>query len=145
MALRQAGSFYADGIMSGGTWMIWTAIALGSGIGGVLRHAVAESVIRLGGGVPVGTLVVNVVGSMAIGGCMAASASLPGGWSPLARHTAMTGLLGGFTTFSTFSGQTLELLQQGHWLAAAANMMASVVLGVLGCSAGYAAATAALR
>ena len=145
MAARQAGSFYADGIMSGGTWMIWAAIALGSGIGGVLRHAVAEHVLRFGGSVPVGTLVVNVIGSMAIGGCMAASASLPGGWSPLARHTAMTGLLGGFTTFSTFSAQTLELLQQGHWQAAAANVLTSVVLGVLGCSAGYAAATAAFR
>ena len=42
--------------ISGGTWMIWTAIALGSAIGGVLRHAVAESVIRLGGSVPGGTL-----------------------------------------------------------------------------------------
>lgn len=145
MAARQAGSFYADGTMSGGTWMIWTAIAMGSAIGGILRHAVAESVIRLGGSVLAGTLAVNVIGSMAIGGCMAASASLPGGWSPLARHTAMTGLLGGFTTFSTFSAQTLELLQQGHWQAAAANVLTSFVLGVLGCSAGYAAATAALR
>jgi CrcB protein len=145
MAVRQGGSFDADGTMSGGTWIIWTAIALGSAIGGVLRHAVAEVVIRLGGSGPTGTLVVNVIGSMAIGGCMAASSSLPGGWSPLARHAAMTGLLGGFTTFSTFSAQSLELLQQGHWQAAAANVLTSVVLGVLGCSAGYAAAAAALR
>ena len=57
----------------------------------------------------------------------------------------MTGLLGGFTTFSTFSAQTLELLQPGHLQTAAANVLTSVGLGVLGCSAGYAAATAAFR
>jgi fluoride exporter len=132
--------------MTGGNWTIWLAVALGSAAGGVLRHAMTEGLTRLAGAsFPVGTLAVNVVGSLAIGVCVAVSASVPGGWNPLARHTAMTGLLGGFTTFSTFSAQTLGLLQQGLWLAAAANVTASVVLGVLACSAGYAAATAALR
>lgn len=115
-------------------------------MGGVLRHALTEGIARLAGGTfPVGTVAVNVTGALAIGACVALSASVPGGWSPLARHTAMTGLLGGFTTFSTFSAQTVGLLQQGHWLAAAANVTASVGLGVLACGAGYAAATGALR
>ena len=132
--------------MTGGTWTIWFAIALGSAVGGVLRHALTEGLARLAGGTfPVGTVAVNVTGSLAIGACVALSASVPGGWSPLARHTAMTGLLGGFTTFSAFSAQTVGLLQQGHWLAAAANVTSSVGLGVLACGAGYAAATAALR
>jgi len=57
----------------------------------------------------------------------------------------MTGLLGGFTTFSTFSVQTMTLLQQGHWTAAAANATSSVVLGVMACAAGYSAVAAILR
>jgi CrcB protein len=134
------------GIMIGGNWTIWTAIALGSAAGGLLRHAVTEGITGLvGGGFPWGTLAVNVTGSLAIGACFALSASAPGGWSPLARHAAMTGLLGGFTTFSTFSVQTLVLLQQGHWLAAAGNVSASVGVGVLACAAGYTATLAALR
>lgn len=125
---------------------MWIAVALGSAVGGLLRHAATEGITRFAGGTfPVGTVVVNVTGSLAIGVCVALSASVPGGWSPLARHTAMTGLLGGFTTFSAFSAQTVGLLQQGNWLAAAANVTASVVLGVLACGAGYAAAAAALR
>lgn len=142
-----AGTFvYAHGIMTGGTWTIWFAIALGSAVGGVLRHALTEGIARLAGGAfPAGTLAVNVAGSLAIGACVALSASVTGGWTPLARHTAMTGLLGGFTTFSAFSAQTVGLLQQGHVLAAAAYVTASVGLGVLACGAGYAAATAALR
>lgn len=132
--------------MTGATWTTWYAIGLGSAVGGVLRHAVTEGIERLAGGTfPGGTIAVNVIGSLAIGACVALSASAPGGWSPLARHTAMTGLLGGFTTFSAFSAQTVALLQQGHWLAAAANVTASVGLGVLACGAGYAAATAAIR
>ncbi len=132
--------------MTGGGWTLWIAIALGSAVGAVLRHVVTEGITRLaGGGFPWGTLAVNVTGSLAIGVCVALSALAPGGWSPLARHTAMTGLLGGFTTFSAFSVQTLMLLEQGQWLAAAGNAGASVVFGVLACGVGYTATLAALR
>ena len=132
--------------MTGGSWTIWIAIALGSAVGGVLRHAVTEGIIRLvGGAFPWGTLAVNVIGSLVIGVCVALSALAPGGWSPLARHAAMTGLLGGFTTFSSFSIQTLVLVQQGQWLAAAGNVVMSVGISILACAAGYTAALAAMR
>ena len=54
--------------MTGGSWTIWIAIALGSAVGGVLRHAGTEGIIRLGGGAfPWGPLAVNVIGSLVIG------------------------------------------------------------------------------
>ncbi|MEZ5294234.1 MAG: CrcB family protein [Vicinamibacterales bacterium] len=127
-----------------GDWKVWVAVWLGSGLGGLFRHALTETVTRLTeGGFPAGTLVVNVAGSAAIGAVAAAVAG--GGWSPVGRHAAMTGLLGGFTTFSTFSVQTMALLQQGRWNAALANMVLSVGLSLAGCWAGYAASQHLIR
>lgn len=96
--------------------------------------------MRLGGSsFPFGTLAVNVLGSMLIGGCAALSSPAgPASWTPTVRHATMTGLLGGFTTFSTFSVQTVALIQQGLWPAAVANVVLSVLLGLAACMAGYA-------
>lgn len=134
-------------IMNSSGWMLWLVIAGGSATGGVARHAATEAITRwAGGGFPWGTLTVNLTGSMAIGILAAlAAGAAPSTWSPLVRHATMTGFLGGFTTFSTFSVQTLALLQQGQWAAAIANAVVSVGLGVLACGAGYAVVTAALR
>jgi CrcB protein len=128
-------------------WTTLGVIAAGSAAGGVLRHLATEAITRIaGGGFPWGTLTVNVVGSLAIGVCVALSTGGgPGPWGPAARHATMTGLLGGFTTFSTFSVQTMALIQQGQWLAAGANALASVVVSVLACGLGYWAVSAALR
>ncbi len=132
--------------MAGSTSAAWVAIAVGSAAGGVLRHAVTEGVSRLAGaGFPWGTLSVNLLGSFVIGVCTALFAASPATWTPVVRHATMTGLLGGFTTFSTFSVQTMSLLQQGQWTAAGANALASVVLGVLGCAVGYSAMSALIR
>jgi fluoride exporter len=133
--------------MSGSGWMTWLVIAAGSAAGGIARQATTEAVTRLaGGGFPWGTLTVNLVGSLAIGILAAlAAATSPSAWTPVIRHATVTGFLGGFTTFSTFSVQTFALLQQGSWGAAAANAVMSVVVGVLACGAGYALTAAALR
>ena len=133
--------------MAGAEWGTWVAIATGSAVGGVLRQLLTEAITRLAGSsFPWGTLAVNVSGSAAMGACAALSmAAMPGTWSPVARHATMTGVLGGFTTFSTFSVQTMTLLHQGQWGAAGANALASVVLSVLFCGVGYAAASAAIR
>ena len=133
--------------MSDAGWSTWLVIALGSGLGGVLRQVMTEAVVRWAGvEFPLGTLTVNVVGSLAIGMCVALStAAGPATWTPIARHATMTGLLGGFTTFSTFSAQTLTLVQQGQWGAAAANALLSVALGVAACSAGYSLVASAWR
>jgi len=109
-------------------------------MGGVARHLLTEAVVRLAGpGFPLGTILVNVLGSLAIGVLTAlAGTAIPGAWPPVWRHAAITGVLGGFTTFSTFSVQTLVLLQQGQVVAAIANVALSVALGLAACWAGFA-------
>lgn len=126
---------------------VWVAIAVGSAVGGVARHALTEAVGRIAGtGWPWGTWVVNVTGSAAIGALTAmAAAGWPVAWSAAARQAAITGVLGGFTTFSAFSVQTLALLQQGQWLAAAAYAGTSVAVGVASCWLAFAAVLAAVR
>jgi CrcB protein len=121
---------------------VWMAIAAGSAVGGVLRHLVTEAVMRLTGpGFPWGTLAVNVSGSIAIGGVLAlVQLGIPGTWPAPARHAAMTGLLGGFTTFSAFSLQTTTLWLSGGSAAAVLNIGLSTGLCLVGCWAGYAAA-----
>jgi len=128
-------------------WIVWATIAAGSAFGGVARHLLTESVTRLAGvGFPWGTVVVNIAGSIAIGVIAAlANLGVPGTWAPVTRHATMTGLLGGFTTFSTFSMQTLALLQQGQLAAAAGNVLLSVLLSLAGCWAGYAGVVALAR
>jgi CrcB protein len=98
-------------------------IFLGSGLGGLARFALANLIaLRLGDTFPWGTLVINVSGSFIIG----FFATLTGpdgrflvGSNP--RHFVMTGVLGGFTTYSSFSLQTLTLAREGEWLRAGAN------------------------
>jgi CrcB protein len=125
----------------GGGVGVWAVIALGSAAGGVLRHLLTEAVTRLAGaGFPWGTILVNASGSLAMG-AMAALAvgtgTLP--WPPLLRHAAMTGVLGGFTTFSAFSLQTVILASQGQWAAAGLNVVLSVAVCLVCCWVGYSA------
>jgi fluoride exporter len=104
---------------------IYLWIALGSALGGVGRHAVSEALVaRLDPqGLPWWTILVNVTGSFAIG--YVAAVAPPG---PELRLFLMTGVLGGYTTFSAFSLQTLDLAQRGDWTGAALNVVASVAL-----------------
>ena len=100
---------------------VW--IALGSALGGVGRYWCAGVVARwLGEAFPWGTLVVNVSGAFVIGFVDALVAS--GGQTT--RQFIMAGLCGGYTTFSAFSLQTLDLAREGHWLRAGGNVAASV-------------------
>ena len=100
-------------------------IALGGALGSVAR-AVAGFLIPAGR-LPWGTIVVNVVGSLVIGGVIA---RLPQhGELHLRAHAFwVVGVCGGFTTFSTFSWQTVEQMQKGNWGVAAANVVLSVLL-----------------
>jgi CrcB protein len=127
--------------------VIWMAVAAGSAVGGLLRHLLTEFATRtVGGGFPLGTLAVNVLGSAAIGMSAAAIAhGWPSPWSPGVRHALVTGALGGFTTLSAFSMQTLALLQQGQVLPAAINVAASVGLGIAACWAGFSGLLALAR
>jgi CrcB protein len=130
-----------------GDLVVWLAIAAGSALGGVARHLVTEAAARSWGtALPWGTWLVNVSGSAAIGALTAmAAASWPAAWSVTTRHAALTGVLGGFTTFSTFSVQTMALLQQGQWMAALAYAALSLVVGVVSCWMAFAGVQALLR
>ena len=115
------------------------AIAAGGACGALLRWWVAEGVYALAGrGFPFGILVVNVVGSLAIGVVYVVFFERME-VAPEWRAAVVVGLLGAFTTFSTFSMDTLLLLQQGDHAKAGMNVVLSVVLCIAGCWVGMAA------
>ena len=87
--------------------------------------------------IALGTLAANWIGAYLIGVCMAVLEAWPA-LSPTWRLALITGFLGALTTFSSFSLQTLELLQQGAWIAAWGNVLGSVTLCLAATSAGWA-------
>lgn len=110
------------------------AVAVGSAAGGVARYGLSGVVARaFGETFPWGTLLVNVLGSLLIG--FVATVTGQDGRllaSPATRVLWLPGFFGGFTTFSSFSLQTLGLAQDGEWLWAGANVVLSVVLCLAG-------------
>ena len=122
-------------------------IAVGSAIGGVLRFVCSGLIAeRIGETFPWGTLIVNVSGSLVIGFFF--TLSEPDGRllvGTTARQFVMIGICGGFTTFSSFSLQTLNLARDGDWLRASANIVASVVLCLVAVWLGHIAAAAINR
>lgn len=106
----------------------YLAIALGGAIGASLRFAVSEWMLHLfGRAFPFGTLLVNILGSFVLGllyGLLLSEQLAPNPW----RIFIGIGVLGAFTTFSTFSMDTVLLLQQGAWLKACANVLLNLVL-----------------
>lgn len=122
-------------------------VALGSAIGGAARYWCSGIAARLFGETfPWGTLFVNVSGSLIIG-FFAAMTGPEGRWmvGGTARQFVMLGVLGGFTTFSSFSLQTLALVEDGEWLRAAGNVGGSVVLCLGAVWLGHVAAIALNR
>ena len=120
---------------------LWTLVwvSVGSAIGGAARYLGSGIVARLVGETfPWGTLAVNVLGSFLIG--IIATLVAPDGrlfLGPTARQFIMLGVLGGFTTFSSFSLQTLNLLQEGEWMHAGGYVLGSVVLCLVGVWLGH--------
>lgn len=115
-------------------------VFLGAGMGGALRHGVNVGCARLcGAAFPWGTLTVNVVGSFAMGAIATWLAGRAGetGSQPL-RLFLMTGILGGFTTFSAFSLEAATLWERGQTGLAAVYVAASVLLSIAGLFAGLA-------
>ncbi len=112
------------------------AVGLGGFVGAVLRFGVTKWVARFGsGGFPYGTFVVNVVGCLIIGIVFALIETRPQ-ISANVRLFVIVGLLGSFTTFSTFGYETFELLRNGLWGLATANVMGSAALGLCAVVAG---------
>ena len=123
------------------TATLW--VAVGGALGSVARYwASTLAVAAFGASFPWGTLIVNVLGSFIIG-VVAAMAGPETRWSVPddVRIFVMVGICGGFTTFSSFSLQTLGLIQEGEWGRAAANTVLSFALCMIAVWAGYAAAS----
>jgi len=119
-------------------------VAIGSALGGVGRYWCSGIVARhFGETFPWGTIAVNVLGSFAIG--FFATLTAPDGRlfiGAVPRQFVMAGVLGGYTTFSAFSLQTLNLLAGGEWLKAGGNIGLSVVLCLVAVWLGHVAAAA---
>jgi fluoride exporter len=119
--------------------MSYLWVAIGGAIGSVTRYACAALGVRLfGAAFPWSTLFVNASGSFAIG---VLAALLTADGRPLVtgdmRAFLMVGLLGGFTTFSAFSLETLSLARNGDWTVAGTNIIASVALCLVAVWLGY--------
>jgi len=113
-------------------------VFLGAGLGGSLRHAVNVGCGRWCGlDFPWGTLIVNATGSFAMG-LIAGWLAFKGGqhWTQSARLFVMTGVLGGYTTFSAFSLDAALLWERGQMANAALYVGASVALALVGLAAG---------
>jgi CrcB protein len=123
--------------MGGASAYVW--VALGSALGGVARYGASLLALRLWGPeFPWGTILINIAGSFLIaffGTLTAISGPYPA--SAALRIFVMVGICGGFTTFSSFSLQTLELARDEQWLAAMANIALSVVLCLFAVTAGH--------
>lgn len=112
------------------------AIFVGAGLGGVMRHLLNAAVTGwLGSGFPYGILTINVLGSTAMG-IVAGWFAFAGEGSSTLKLFLATGILGGFTTFSAFSLDTMLLIERGEPGLAALYVSASVALSVLGLMAG---------
>jgi CrcB protein len=118
--------------------MKWWLVFAGGGAGSVLRYAVGLWVeARTGPGFPWGTFAVNLSGCFLIG--VIATLADEHAWiSPAARLALVTGVLGGYTTFSAFGLETWQLVEDGRALYAAVNAAASVAAGVAAVVAGIA-------
>ncbi|MBB5577754.1 MULTISPECIES: fluoride efflux transporter CrcB [Rhizobium] len=116
--------------------MNYLIVFLGAGLGGAFRLGVNQASIRLFGlGFPYGTLVVNVVGSL-IMGLLTEYFVLRSGLSQELRLFLTTGILGGFTTFSTFSLDAIALWERGQWASSLIYIMFSVFLSLAALVAG---------
>lgn len=100
-------------------------VGLGGAIGSMARFGVSKLIPI--GSFPVATLTVNVVGSLLMGILIGALAKWASGWGDGARLFLAVGVLGGFTTFSAFSLDSIVLIERGQWVAAFGYVFVSVL------------------
>lgn len=111
-------------------WQL-AAVSVGAAVGAVLRWQAGAWFNTPGSALPLGTLLVNCVGGLLIGMALVAFARVP---HELLRLLLVTGFLGGLTTFSAFSGESLGLIERGEWGWAFVHTLAHVT-GALACAA----------
>jgi len=123
--------------------VMWVFVTIGGATGALARYWLSGWIQGVSGGVfPLGTLVVNIVGCLLLGVGMQGMEVLP--VSAALRTMLTVGFLGAFTTFSTFSYETVTLLRDGDWTRAALYTAVSVGLGLAAVVAGMAVASAVL-
>ena len=113
------------------------AIGLGGAFGSIMRYLVSGWVQRMANiPFPVGTLSVNIIGSLVLG-LLTGLGENAGVFSPTTRAFLLIGLLGGFTTFSTFAYETTALTRDSQFLAALINIITQVTTGFIAAWLGY--------
>jgi CrcB protein len=118
----------------------WFWIGLGGAAGTLARYGLSTwCQERFGPGFPVGTLAVNAIGSFLLGAIMQAALTTDL-LSPTLRLALGTGVMGGFTTYSTFNYETLKLIEDRAWAVAASNVAVTLLGCLLAGSLGVAAA-----
>ena len=116
---------------------IFWAVAVGAAAGGVSRYYLSFAVQqRLGAAFPWGTLLINVTGSLLLGFLMRYALATPS-VSPELRLLLTTGFCGGYTTFSTFSYETVMMLEDGQYARAATYAAGSVFVALLATAGGF--------
>ena len=116
--------------------MNWLLVACGGAIGASLRYGVGLFIIPLHAGFPWATWIINIVGCLLAGIFFAMSMKYPILQNE-ARLFLMVGILGGFTTFSSFGLETFQLLRQDQILLAGLYAISSLIIGILVLGVGY--------
>lgn len=116
-------------------------ILCGASVGTLLRATISQAFPHDGGQWPWATFVINIVGSFLLGALLEGLANAGGdtGWRRMVRLTAGTGVMGGFTTYSTYVVEIVRLEQSGFVLTAVTYGLVSIVVGVAAAGAGIAA------
>jgi len=115
-------------------------VGIGGALGSVARAGMTDLITRwMGSQFPFGTVAVNVTGALIMGLIAGYGETEPGKliFSPATRTFLMIGVMGGYTTFSSFSLQTFLLMEQGNWTGAFLNVLLSVLLCVTGIWLGF--------
>lgn len=110
-------------------------VGAGGFIGSILRYLIAMLMLQVRAGFPLGTLLVNIIGSLFIGLLMGIFEKYTG--IDALKNFLIIGVLGGFTTFSSFTWEALHLLQKGAYIQFLAYVLISVILGLIVCFLGY--------
>jgi len=120
--------------------MMWLLVGVGGALGSMARYGVNQAAaLWLPAGFPFGTFIVNAVGC-AVFGVLAGAGERSGVMTPALRAFCLTGVLGGFTTFSAFSHDNVVLARDGAWGLALVNAAGQLIVGVAAVAAGWWAA-----